>query len=72
MSSNKRNKLLRQDRKDLVSTLSVEDVEKKSHSGNYTCAPSNARSTSIIVHVVDGRLLIAVQILKTIYILLLV
>ena len=40
---------------DLISTLSVENVKKETHSGNYTCAPSNARSTSIMVHVVDGR-----------------
>lgn len=26
----------------------------RNHSGNYTCAPSNARPTSIMVHVVDG------------------
>ena len=41
---------------DLISTLSVENVKKQIHSGNYTCAPSNARKTSIMVHVVDGKL----------------
>ena len=40
---------------ELISRLSVEDVEKVKDSGNYTCAPSNARSTSIMVHVVDGE-----------------
>ena len=44
-------------RNDLISTLSVENVKKETHSGNYTCAPSNAKSTSIMVHVVDGRFL---------------
>ena len=42
-------------RSDLISTLSVENVNKKMHSGNYTCAPSNAKKTSIMVHVVDGK-----------------
>ena len=38
----------------LVSKLSVENVQK-SHSGNYTCAPSNASPASVMVHVVDGN-----------------
>ena len=40
----------------VISRLSVEDVERVKDSGNYTCAPSNARSTSIMVHVVDGKI----------------
>ena len=40
----------------VISRLSVEDVERVKDSGNYTCAPSNARSTSIMVHVVDGKM----------------
>ena len=58
VSSNKKHKLLHPNRSDLISRLSVENVDKSTHSGNYTCAPSNARSTSIIVHVVDGELFI--------------
>ena len=38
----------------LVSKLLVENVQK-SHSGNYTCAPSNAWPASVLVHVVDGN-----------------
>jgi len=38
----------------LVSKLSVENVQK-SHSGNYTCAPSNAWPASVLVHVVDDE-----------------
>ena len=48
-------KLIHPTRSDLISTLSVENVNKKMHSGNYTCAPSNAKKTSITVHVVDGK-----------------
>ena len=55
ISSNKMHKSLHPDGNDLISTLSVENVEKTTHSGNYTCSPSNARSASIMVHVVDGR-----------------
>jgi hypothetical protein len=36
----------------------VENVKKETHSGNYgnyTCAPSNAKKTSIMVHVVDDE-----------------
>ena len=49
------NNNMRKPSNDLISTLSVENVKKKIHSGNYTCAPSNARKTSIMVHVVDGK-----------------
>jgi hypothetical protein len=38
----------------LASRLSIVELTK-SHSGNYTCAPSNARPTSINVHIVDGN-----------------
>lgn len=38
----------------IVSTLSIDNVSRQ-HSGNYTCAPSNARQVSIMVHVVDGK-----------------
>ena len=50
------NNNMRKNSNDLISTLSVENVKKQIHSGNYTCAPSNARKTSIMVHVVDGKL----------------
>ena len=55
LSNNNMRKLLHPTRNDLISTLSVENVKKQLHSGNYTCAPSNARKTSIMVHVVDGK-----------------
>ena len=55
ISSNHMRKLIHPTRSDLISTLSVENVNKKMHSGNYTCAPSNAKKTSIMVHVVDGK-----------------
>jgi U3 small nucleolar RNA-associated protein 14 len=57
VSSNNNNmrKLLHPTKNDLISTLSVENVKKQMHSGNYTCAPSNAKKTSIMVHVVDGK-----------------
>jgi hypothetical protein len=42
------------DEQPLVSKLSVENVQR-SHTGNYTCAPSNARPASVMVHVVDGK-----------------
>ena len=38
----------------VVSSLSIDDVSGL-HSGNYTCAPSNARAAAIVVHVVDGE-----------------
>ena len=57
VSSNNNNmrKLLHPTKNDLISTLSVENLKKQMHSGNYTCAPSNAKKTSIMVHVVDGK-----------------
>lgn len=36
------------------SVLLVHGVQFK-HGGNYTCAPSNTRSTSINVHVLKGK-----------------
>lgn len=36
------------------SVLLVHEVQFK-HGGNYTCAPSNTRSTSIHVHVLKGK-----------------
>jgi len=47
--------LLDQSREDLISRLSVDDAVSEKDSGNYTCAPSNARSTSIMVHVHDDE-----------------
>ena len=41
----------------IVSTLSIDNVNGL-HSGNYTCAPSNARAAAIMVHVVDGEWLL--------------
>ncbi len=40
---------------DVVSVLSVSESALRTHSGNYTCSPSNARSASVMVHVVDGE-----------------
>ena len=61
ISSNHMRKLIHPTRSDLISTLSVENVNKKMHSGNYTCAPSNAKKTSIMVHVVDGKYIFIFQ-----------
>lgn len=36
------------------SVLTIQEVHFK-HAGNYTCAPSNARSGSITVHVLQGK-----------------
>lgn len=36
-----------------TSVLTIQEVHFK-HAGNYTCAPSNARQTSITVHVLRG------------------
>lgn len=36
-----------------ISTLTIQKVHFH-HAGNYTCAPSNARSASISVHVLQG------------------
>ncbi len=38
----------------IVSILTIERVTPE-HTGNYTCAPSNARQASVLVHVVDGE-----------------
>ena len=38
----------------LVSTMDIFDV-RLSDAGIYTCAPSNARNHSVIVHVVKGK-----------------
>ena len=38
----------------LVSTLDIFDV-RQSDKGVYTCAPSNAKNHSVIVHVVKGK-----------------
>eukprot|EP00095_Tigriopus_kingsejongensis_P006217 maker-scaffold666_size115941-snap-gene-0.10 protein:Tk06217 transcript:maker-scaffold666_size115941-snap-gene-0.10-mRNA-1 annotation:"AGAP001242-PA" len=37
----------------VVSRLSIDNVRRSLHSGNYTCEPSNARAASITVHIVD-------------------
>lgn len=37
----------------VVSKLSIDNVRRVLHSGNYTCEPSNARAASITVHIVD-------------------
>ncbi|TRY66995.1 hypothetical protein TCAL_13929 [Tigriopus californicus] len=37
----------------VVSKLSIDNVRRALHSGNYTCEPSNARAASITVHIVD-------------------
>lgn len=37
-----------------TSVLTIQEVHFK-HAGNYTCAPSNARQTSITVHVLRGE-----------------
>lgn len=39
-----------------TSVLTIQEVHFK-HAGNYTCAPSNARQTSITVHVLRGKIL---------------
>lgn len=36
-----------------ISTLTIQKVHFH-HAGNYTCAPSNARSASVSVHVLQG------------------
>lgn len=38
----------------LVSTLDIFDV-RQTDGGVYTCAPSNAKNHSVIVHVVKGK-----------------
>ena len=39
----------------VISVLSINEAHFK-HAGNYTCAPSNTRPTSITVHVLRGKL----------------
>ena len=41
-------------RKMLVSTLRIDTVRPKD-AGTYTCAPSNARNHSVVVHVIKGQ-----------------
>lgn len=36
------------------STLSISSINH-SHSGNYSCVPSNTRPASILVHILDGK-----------------
>lgn len=43
-----------------TSILTIKEVSFK-HVGNYTCAPSNARQTSITVHVLRGNNLLTKQ-----------
>lgn len=38
----------------VISILVVESVNKK-HAGNYSCSPSNAKSTQVTVHVLHGE-----------------
>lgn len=38
------------------SVLTVENT-KLSHAGNYTCAPSNAKPSYIVVHVIEGTVI---------------
>lgn len=38
-----------------ASVLTVPEANKTVHSGNFTCAPSNARQASITVHVLNGE-----------------
>ncbi|XP_058451559.1 uncharacterized protein LOC131430523 [Malaya genurostris] len=44
----------------VTSVLTIKEVHSK-HAGNYTCAPSNTRSASIIVHVLQGEKPAAMQ-----------
>lgn len=46
------------------STLSISSINH-SHSGNYSCVPSNTRPASILVHILDGKVLFMVWIKKT-------
>lgn len=48
------------------SILLVHEVQFK-HAGNYTCAPSNTRPTSINVHVLKGNFIFILHIFPTIY-----
>ncbi|XP_058815634.1 uncharacterized protein LOC131679094 [Topomyia yanbarensis] len=44
----------------VTSVLTIKEVHSK-HAGNYTCAPSNTRSASITVHVLQGEKPAAMQ-----------
>ncbi|XP_026481773.1 uncharacterized protein LOC113388624 [Ctenocephalides felis] len=44
-----------------ASVLTVPEANKTVHSGNFTCAPSNARQASITVHVLNGEKPAAMQ-----------
>ncbi|XP_055542088.1 uncharacterized protein LOC129727869 [Wyeomyia smithii] len=44
----------------VTSILTIKEVHSK-HAGNYTCAPSNTRSASITVHVLQGEKPAAMQ-----------
>lgn len=46
-----------------TSVLTIKKVHLK-HAGNYTCAPSKARSSSITVHVLIGMYIIRINIFK--------
>lgn len=37
-----------------ISILTVQEVDKSIHDGNYTCAPSNARPAVISTHILNG------------------
>lgn len=41
--------------KQISSVLTVNNATQR-HGGNYTCAPANARQSSIYVHVLKGKL----------------
>lgn len=41
--------------KESTSVLSVKNATAR-HGGNYTCAPANARHSSVYVHVLKGKL----------------
>lgn len=45
---------VRRNLKDSTSVLSVRNATAK-HGGNYTCAPANARPSSVYVHVLKGK-----------------
>lgn len=47
-------------------SILVVDKTKTTHGGNYTCAPSNARPAFVIVHVIEGELVVCSIRIKTI------